>query len=207
MSSDLALALSAFGIGVIAGLRSLTAPAVVSWAVHIHRLDLHDSRLAILGSSIAIYAISALGLGELIADKLSFVPDRTSPFPMAFRILSGAICGAAFCISANRLLLEGTLLGGARRHQRRVCRLPRAAPVGGRSENQGHSDRACRRCASHRRGKVPRFSILNSQGKQWRLNTARHRFRPSGKVPCRRTATPSPGGEPSGHFSTEIQPE
>jgi uncharacterized membrane protein len=31
---------------------------------------------------------------------------------MAFRILSGAICGAAFCLSANRLLLEGILLGG-----------------------------------------------------------------------------------------------
>ena len=112
MSSDLALALSAFGIGVVAGLRSLTSPAVVSWAAHFHRLDLRDSRLALLGSSIAVYTISAVGLGELIADKLSFVPNRTSPFPMAFRILSGAICGAAFCISANRLLLEGTLLGG-----------------------------------------------------------------------------------------------
>jgi uncharacterized membrane protein len=112
MPSDLALALSAFGIGIVAGLRSLTAPAVVSWAAHFHRLDLRDSRLAPLGSSIAVYTISALGLGELIADKRPFVPNRTSPLPMFFRILSGAICGAALCISANRLLWEGTLLGG-----------------------------------------------------------------------------------------------
>jgi uncharacterized membrane protein len=112
MSSDLALALFAFGIGIVAGLRSLTAPAVVSWAADLHRLDLHDSRLALLGSSIAVYTISALGLGELIADKLPFVPNRTSPLPMTFRILSGAICGAALCVSANRLVLEGTLLGG-----------------------------------------------------------------------------------------------
>jgi uncharacterized membrane protein len=112
MSSDFALALCAFGIGIVAGLRSLTAPAAVSWAAHLHWLDLRDSRLALLGSTIAVFAVSALGIGELIADKLSFVPNRTSPFPMAFRILSGAICGAALCISANRLLLEGTLLGG-----------------------------------------------------------------------------------------------
>ena len=112
MSSDLALALSAFGIGIVAGLRSLTAPALVSWAAHLHWLDLRDSRLALLGSTISVFTISALGLGELIADKLSFVPSRTSPFPMAFRILSGMICSAAFCISANRLLLEGALLGG-----------------------------------------------------------------------------------------------
>src|SRR6266699_4619991 len=112
MSSDLALAMSAFGIGIVAGLRSLTAPAAVSWAAHLHRLDLRDSGLAWLGSTIAIYIISMLGLGELIADKLPFVPNRTSPLPMALRILSGAICGAALCLSANRLLLPGTLLGG-----------------------------------------------------------------------------------------------
>jgi uncharacterized membrane protein len=112
MSSDLALALCAFGIGIVAGLRSLTAPAGVSWAAHLHWLDLRDSRLVLVGSTIAVFAVSALGIGELIADKLSFVPNRTSPFPLAFRVLSGALCGAALCISANRLLLQGTLLGG-----------------------------------------------------------------------------------------------
>jgi uncharacterized membrane protein len=112
MSSDLALALSAFGIGIVAGLRSMTAPAAVSWAAHLHRIDLRDSRLALLGSTIATYTISTLGLGELVADKLPFVPNRTSPLPMAFRIVSGAICGTALCVGANRLIFEGALLGG-----------------------------------------------------------------------------------------------
>src|ERR1700674_1782255 len=112
MHSDLALALSAFGIGIVAGLRSLTAPAAVSWAANLHWLNLRESRLALLGTTIAAYMISALGLGELIADKLPFVPNRTSPLPMAFRILSGAICGAALCISANRFIWAGILLGG-----------------------------------------------------------------------------------------------
>jgi uncharacterized membrane protein len=112
MSSDFALALSALGIGIVAGLRSMTAPAAVSWAAHFHRLDLRDSRLVLLGSTIAAYTFSALALGELVADKLPFVPNRTSRLPMAFRILSGSICGAALCIAANRLILQGALLGG-----------------------------------------------------------------------------------------------
>jgi len=111
MTSDLALALSAFGIGIVAGLRSLTAPAVVSWAAHLHRLDLRDSPLAMLSSTFAAYMASALGIGELIADKLPSVPNRTSPLPMAFRIISGAICGASLCISVDRLILAGSLLG------------------------------------------------------------------------------------------------
>jgi uncharacterized membrane protein len=31
---------------------------------------------------------------------------------MAFRIFSGTICGAALCISANRIVWAGILLGG-----------------------------------------------------------------------------------------------
>jgi uncharacterized membrane protein len=112
MSSDLALVLSTFGIGIVAGLRSMTAPAIVSWAARLHRFDLSASRLAFLASAAAVYIFSALGIGELVADKLPFVPNRTSPLPMLFRILSGAICGVALCIAANRLVLQGALLGG-----------------------------------------------------------------------------------------------
>ena len=42
MNIELALLL-AFGIGVVAGLRSLTAPAVVAWAAHIGWINLHGS--------------------------------------------------------------------------------------------------------------------------------------------------------------------
>jgi uncharacterized membrane protein len=110
MPSDLALALSAFGIGIVAGLRSLTAPAVVSWAAYLHRLDLRDSRLAFLGSTLAVYAISALGVGELVLDKLPFALSRTSPPSMIFRTLLGAICGASLCLSAH-LVVVGSVLG------------------------------------------------------------------------------------------------
>ena len=39
----------AFSIGIIAGLRSLTAPAVVCWAVRLGWLNLHNSALSFFG--------------------------------------------------------------------------------------------------------------------------------------------------------------
>jgi uncharacterized membrane protein len=38
-------------IGVIAGLRSMTAPAAVSWATHLGWLTLPNSHLALLGAT------------------------------------------------------------------------------------------------------------------------------------------------------------
>ena len=43
MHSEFVFAL-AVGIGIVAGLRSLTAPALVSWAAHLGWLDLHGSK-------------------------------------------------------------------------------------------------------------------------------------------------------------------
>jgi len=40
----------AFGIGVVAGLRTFTAPAVTAWAAHLHWLNLSSSHLAFMGS-------------------------------------------------------------------------------------------------------------------------------------------------------------
>ena len=41
----------ALGIGIVAGLRSLTAPAVVAWGAHLGWLNLHGSPLAFIGST------------------------------------------------------------------------------------------------------------------------------------------------------------
>ena len=38
----------ALGIGIVAGLRSLTAPAVVAWAAHLGWLNLHGTSLAFM---------------------------------------------------------------------------------------------------------------------------------------------------------------
>src|SRR5258705_10981100 len=40
----------ALGIGIVAGLRSLTAPAVVAWGAPLSWLDLHGSPVAVIGT-------------------------------------------------------------------------------------------------------------------------------------------------------------
>ena len=111
MNSTLVFLL-AFGIGLVTGLRSMTGPALVCWAAHLGWLDLEDSRLVLMGSTAATYAFSAFAIGELIADKLPFIPNRTSPGPLFGRIVLGALCGATLCAARGDSVAFGAVLGG-----------------------------------------------------------------------------------------------
>lgn len=96
-----ALALLAVGIGFVAGLRSLTAPAVVSWAARLGWIHLAGSGLAFMGSLPAVCILSLAALGELVVDKLPSTPARTSPFPLTARVLLGALAGATLAAGAG----------------------------------------------------------------------------------------------------------
>jgi uncharacterized membrane protein len=102
----------ALGIGIVAGLRSLTAPAVVAWAAHFNWLNLHGSPLAFIGSTASLAIFSLLAVGELIADKLPTIPRRTAPAPLMARLITGGLCGACLCAAAAKSLVVGTLLAG-----------------------------------------------------------------------------------------------
>jgi uncharacterized membrane protein len=111
-ANKLFLFLGSFVIGVIAGLRSMTSLAAVSWGARLGWIDLRASHLAFFGSTTAVVVISAAALGELVVDKLPFTPRRTALVPLLFRVLSGAVCGAAVCISAQHFVVLGSVLGG-----------------------------------------------------------------------------------------------
>jgi uncharacterized membrane protein len=101
----------AAGIGVVAGLRSLTAPAVVSWAARekmIRPLHSLPARMLLARSS---KKIAQFAVGELIADKLPGTPNRISPLPLTFRVISGAACGAAVSSAADESPKEGAAYG------------------------------------------------------------------------------------------------
>lgn len=102
----------AVAIGIVAGLRSLTAPAVVAWGAHLGWLNLHSSPLSFMGSTPAVVVFSLLAIGELIGDKLPMIPKRTAPAPLIARIITGGLCGACLCAAAEKSLLVGALLGG-----------------------------------------------------------------------------------------------
>ena len=82
-------------IGVIAGLRAMTAPATVSWAARFGWLQLGPTALAFLGYSITPWILTALALGELVIDQLPTTPSRTVPIQFGTRILMGALSGGA----------------------------------------------------------------------------------------------------------------
>jgi uncharacterized membrane protein len=102
----------AIGIGIVAGLRSLLAPAVVAWAAHFDLLNLNGSPLAFMGSRTAVAIFSIFAIGELIADKLPKTPKRTAFAPLLARIVLGGLGGACLFAAAGKSLLAGALLGG-----------------------------------------------------------------------------------------------
>jgi uncharacterized membrane protein len=102
--------LLAFLIGVVAGLRSLTSPAAVSWAARLGWLHLENTPLAFLGFAVTPYILSVLAIAELINDKLPKTPSRKALVPFAARVVTGALCGAALGASVG--VLGGGLLAG-----------------------------------------------------------------------------------------------
>jgi uncharacterized membrane protein len=102
----------AVGIGVVAGLRPMTALAAVAWAVKRGRIRLGPSPFARIISASASKRIAEFAVDELIADKLPFTPGRLKAAPFILRIVSGAICGVAIRGTTKRPLAEGAVLGG-----------------------------------------------------------------------------------------------
>ncbi len=102
----------AVAIGEIAGLRSMTAPAVVSVAAYWGWLDLHHSPFAFLGSTAAAYVLTALTIAELVVDKLPQTPRRTTLGPCVGRLILGGLSGAALCAAAKQSIAVGAVLGG-----------------------------------------------------------------------------------------------
>ena len=102
----------ALGIGIVAGLRALTAPAVVAWAAHLGWLHLNNSPLAFMGSAITAAIFSLLAVVELIGDLRPQTPKRTAPAPLLARILMGGLCGACLYYAAsNQGWILGAILG------------------------------------------------------------------------------------------------
>lgn len=99
-------------IGVVAGLRALTAPAAISWAACCGWLNLEGSWLAFLGYAWTPWILTVLAIGELVTDQLPSTPSRTVPVQFATRVVTGAVSGAAIGI-AGGVPWIGALVAGA----------------------------------------------------------------------------------------------
>jgi uncharacterized membrane protein len=104
------LYLAALLIGVIAGLRAVTAPAAVCWAASLGILRLTGTPLAVLGTAIPLWIATIAAVFELISDKLPMTPSRKVPIQFGARLLMGGLSGAAIGASGGALAI-GAVLG------------------------------------------------------------------------------------------------
>jgi uncharacterized membrane protein len=82
-------------IGAVAGLRAMTAPAMISIAAASGWLDLSGSYLSFLSSKWAVFVLLLLAVVEMITDQLPTTPSRKVPQQFGARIFTGALSGAA----------------------------------------------------------------------------------------------------------------
>jgi uncharacterized membrane protein len=116
-------------IGVIAGLRAMTAPATVSWAARLGWLQLGPTGLAFLGYAVTPWILTLLALGELVTDQLPATPSRTVPIQFGTRLLMGALSGGAIGAGVGLMALglaagiAGAIIGtlGGRAYRARLA--------------------------------------------------------------------------------------
>jgi uncharacterized membrane protein len=111
MTSSMVIYGVALGLGIVAGLRTFTAPAATCWGASWGWLHLQGSRLAWMASPVAVWLFTLAALGELVMDKLPGTGSRTAAGPLTGRVISGGLCGAAAGIAGGQGVIVCVLLG------------------------------------------------------------------------------------------------
>ncbi|BBX37847.1 integral membrane protein [Mycolicibacterium mageritense DSM 44476 = CIP 104973] len=81
-------------IGVVAGLRALTPPAVVAWAAALDWINLDGTWASWLDHPITVTVLTVLLVVELVTDQLPATPSRKTPVQFIARLATGAFAGA-----------------------------------------------------------------------------------------------------------------
>ncbi|KMO35871.1 hypothetical protein VQ02_16665 [Methylobacterium variabile] len=112
---------ASFGLGLVAGMRSLSACAALTWAASRGR----TRDVPIPAGPGARAVATAAALAEMAGDKMPFAPDRRIPPSFAFRLAIGAVGGWALAgrraspgygaLAGAAGAVAGTLLGRAAR--------------------------------------------------------------------------------------------
>ncbi len=101
----------ALAIGIVAGLRVMTAPAAVSWGAALGWLPVSETWAAFMGYRFTPWIFSLLALVEFVTDQLPSTPSRKVPQQFGARIVSGAFCGAVVGTAGGSLI--GGLIAGS----------------------------------------------------------------------------------------------
>ena len=81
-------------IGVIAGLRALTAPAVVAWGAFLGWIDVDGKWSEWVAHPITVTVLTIFLVVELVTDQLPKTPSRKTTPQFTTRLIMGAFAGA-----------------------------------------------------------------------------------------------------------------
>jgi uncharacterized membrane protein len=113
--TDTNLYARALALGIVCGMRSLLAPALISRKLAEQNGapagSPEQKMLKEMGSPAVTTALGIIAVGELAADKLPMTPSRTILPSVLFRTLSGAVVGALFSTSRGGDRTVGAALG------------------------------------------------------------------------------------------------
>ncbi len=99
------IVVAALLIGIVAGLRALTAPAIASWAAALGMLGTLSGWASFMQISYVPYIFTVLALVELVTDQLPSTPSRKIPVQFGARIVMGALAGGTIGASAGAALI------------------------------------------------------------------------------------------------------
>jgi uncharacterized membrane protein len=104
--------LQAAGLGLIAGMRSMSAPAVLSHRLMINgRNQFTNTLFKTLASPKTAVVLKLLTVGEMVVDKLPVTPARIAPPALIGRVLSGALTGATWAAHQGQRSATGAAYG------------------------------------------------------------------------------------------------
>jgi uncharacterized membrane protein len=98
-------------LGVVTGMRSMTAMAVLCWFAYRGDLSLDDTWASWAAKLATAIIFTVLALAELVVDKLPKTPNRTAPGPLLVRVVIGGLVGAIVAAGLNGSEFEGVILG------------------------------------------------------------------------------------------------
>lgn len=102
------------GLSTVAGVRSMTAPALLSGNLtRLRPAGLAQSPLRLLQKPWVATGLKLMAASEMAADKLPQMPNRTAPPVLLGRLLSGALVGATLYKANRGSSWSGALLGGS----------------------------------------------------------------------------------------------
>jgi uncharacterized membrane protein len=97
-------------LGLVTGLRTMTAMAVLCWFAYAGQLSVEDSWAGWSAKLLTAIIFTALAVGEYVGDKLPKTPNRTSPFPLIARLVFAGLVGAIVAAGLNGSGVEGVIL-------------------------------------------------------------------------------------------------